>query len=468
MRKLYPALLLLLILASCKKDAPTVPQPVVDGIPVTVKLEQDKRGNPISPRFEGLSYETALLVNNPGFLNVNNTALIQLLKNLGPGILRIGGNTSDEVTWAGTERSPSTPANTLTISDINRLSAFAEASGWKVIFGLNLGNNDVAAASNEAVYAANSLKNNLYCLQFGNEPDVFNLYTYRPRSYNYDGFKADWEAYYSAIRAKLPNVELAGPDVAYNGDWIRSFAADEGSRVKLISGHHYNSGPASNANIDYKKILAPNYIFANFLQSLNTAANKSRIPFRITECNSVYGGGKPGVSNIFAASIWALDMMWQVAASNGEGVNFHGGDGLFYSPVSTNNGTLGPVYYAMLAFKYGSKNGVMIPATLTGNKDIKCNSYGAANSDGTYSLTLINKDERDVSFLVNLTRSAATAKIERLLAPAITSLDDFSFSGTKVAADGTFSPLSAEQVTVSDRKFVVNVKAGSAAVVTIR
>ncbi|WP_240049248.1 hypothetical protein [Mucilaginibacter psychrotolerans] len=439
-----------------------------DGIPVTVKLEQNKPGNSISPQFEGLSYETQLLINSPNYLNVNNTSLIQMLKSLGPGILRIGGNTSDEIAWQGTERTPLTPANTLTTSDVDKLAAFADVTGWKVLFGLNLGNNDVGAAVDEAAYVAGRLKNNLYLLQFGNEPDVFHLYNHRSPVYNYDGFKADWEAYYNAVIMRLPGAPLAGPDVAYNGDWIRWFAQDESSHVKLFSGHHYNCGPASKADINYKTILAPNYIFPNFLQTLSASAAKYNIPFRISECNSVYGGGKPGVSNVFAASLWALDMMWQVAESNAEGVNFHGGNGLFYSPISTENGKVGPVYYAMLAFKYGSKNGVIIPTTLITTQEVNCKTYASANTDNSYSVTLINKGEKDILFTLALSRNASTAKEERLSAPAITSADGISFSNSTVSANGTFTPSSTENISISNKSFTVTVKGSSAAVVTIR
>ena len=55
-----------------------------------------------------------LLVESPEFLNENNKTLIQLIKNLGSGILRIGGNSSDKTDWTGTPRVPGTDVRSLT------------------------------------------------------------------------------------------------------------------------------------------------------------------------------------------------------------------------------------------------------------------------------------------------------------------------------------------------------------------
>src|ERR1700744_1680699 len=95
------AILLAIALLSCGKQnlqpklpaISSVPITAIPPVPVTVKIDQSQAGFPIPGSFQGLSYETGLLLESPEFLNENNAVLVQLIKNLGRGILRIGGNT---------------------------------------------------------------------------------------------------------------------------------------------------------------------------------------------------------------------------------------------------------------------------------------------------------------------------------------------------------------------------------------
>jgi hypothetical protein len=412
-----------------------------------------------------------VLSKKPDYLNAGNKVFIQLIKNLGPGLLRIGGNSSDEITWTGGPRTISTPADALATSDIDRLADFTRITGWPVLFGLNLGNNNVAAAADEAAYVQNSLKENLYALQAGNEPDVYSHYSNkRGPAYSYIDYASEWDAYLNAVRSKAPQTMFAGPDVSYNSDWITAFADSESPRIKLIDGHHYNTGPASNPSITYKNILAYNFLLPHFLSALQTKSAKYYLPFRITECNSVYGGGKFGVSDTFASALWALDFMWTVAASGGQGVNFHTLTWGAYSPVVFDNGAMlaKPEYYGMLAFKYGSTRGTIIPADIN-HAEYNCSAFACINPDNSQSLTLINKDDsNNFSFTVQPGKHVSTIQISRLSAPSITSTGGVTLGGNMVNADGTFKLGTPEEFTINKSSFVVNVPAGSAALVMIK
>ncbi|MGZ3751569.1 MAG: glycosyl hydrolase family 79 C-terminal domain-containing protein [Mucilaginibacter sp.] len=470
MKKTWVLIFLYCCLVGCKKENTRSNSPPVNGYVVNVNIDQDQLGYKIPDAFEGLSFETRILAENPDFLNENNQTVIQLIKNLGPGILRIGGNSSDEISWTGGPRSGNTPANSLTTSDIDRLSAFSKATGWPVLFGLNLGNNNATLAADEALYAQNSLGSNLYALQAGNEPDIYNSHGMRSPAYNYSAYQNEWNSYFTAIRALSPQAVFAGPDVSYNSVWISSFAENEHGNISLLDGHHYNTGPASSPSITYKTILAPNLGLPQYLLTLQNASETYNLPYRISECNSVYGGGKTGVSDVFASALWALDLMWQVAENKGQGVNFHCGDQLVYSPIIIKNGvvTAQPEYYAMLAFKYGNKGETIIPASIAGY-EYNCSAYACANADNTYSITLINKDDtKDLSFNINLTKSISTIRVARLKAPGITAIGGVTFSGSSVQTDGTFTPGAVEQYTVNQKNFNVNVPAGSAAIITLQ
>jgi hypothetical protein len=164
--------------------------------------------------------------------------------------------------------------------------------------------------------------------------------------------------------------------------------------------------------------------------------------------------------------------MWTVAENHGQGINFHGGGMRFaYTPIVGEDGVYKarPEYYAMLAFKYASADGAIIPATIVNPRDYNnCSVYAVNGPNGTYSVTLINKETtKNFQFIIHLTKTASAIKVLRLMAPAIDSTTGTTFGGSAVAADGTFAETTTEQSTVNGKSFVLTVPAGSAAVVVV-
>jgi len=195
------------------------------------------------------------------------------------------------------------------------------------------------------------------------------------------------------------------------------------------------------------------------------------LPYRISESNNIYDGGKQGVSNVFASALWALDFMWTVAENKGEGINFHGGYGLFYSPIAIKHSVLSaaPEYYAMLAFKYGCTGATIIPASVFYKNREFCSAYACVRADSTYAFALINRDyTSNYSFKVLLNKTASNMQIARLTAPSITATTGITFGGSMVNADGTFKTKTKEHYPVNGKSIVVNVPAGSAAIVIVR
>ena len=437
---------------------------------VTVAVDQTRPGNAISPTFEGLSFEAAILAQNPEYLNPDNSVFIQLIKNLGPGILRIGGGTSDKIGWTGTARTSNTPPNMLTTTEIDQLSAFSKLTGWPVLFGLNLGSYQLMTTVNEATYINNSLGSNLFAFQFGNEPNYFAANGLRPGNYTVNDYLNDWNAYYAIIKPQAPQASFAGPDVVQGSDWISSFADAGNDKVKLIDGHYYLAGPATSSFITYQYLLPADAVLPVYLQDLYSTASKYGLPYRITECNNIWGGGKVGVSDIFASALWALDFMWTVAENNGQGINFHDGEGIIYSPLTVSAGVVvvHPEYYAMLAFRYACADGTIIPAKMDATT-FNCSVYACIKADNSYTITLINReDKNNITFNIQVSFTASSIQIARLNAPTITSKANVTFDGSAINANGTFTPLARAPQMVNQKDFKVNIPAGSAAVVTVR
>jgi hypothetical protein len=139
MNKLLSLCLIVILLASCRKEDNSKKLFIYNSLTVNVTLDNSHPGATIPNTFEGLSFENGIFGKDASFLNPNNKVLIQLLRNLGPGIIRMGGATSDLTAWTGKLRDAGTPENSITTTDIDRLSALSVASGWPVLFGLNLG-----------------------------------------------------------------------------------------------------------------------------------------------------------------------------------------------------------------------------------------------------------------------------------------------------------------------------------------
>lgn len=477
MKPKWLIVLLPLILLSCKKEndnlpavtarALTVKQSVtIDSISVNVNVDDDKPGYKVSPVFEGFSYETALLVQDTDYLNANNNVLLQLYKNLGIGVLRIGGNSSDEMDWAGNAKNPG--KNVVTTAQVDRLAAFTKASGWPVIFGLNLANKNVSQAVDEASYVYNKLGSNLLSLQNGNEPDFF-YKGLRPKSYDYADYSNDWISYFLPIKKQLHNVAFSGPDVTpFNSGWINDFVTQHARGISMVDGHYYVTGPASRADITYNDILTDNKKLGQYLINLDAISTQYSKPYRISECNSIFGQGKPGVSDAFASALWALDFMWKVAENNGQGVNFHGGNtSYYYSPIVHPDGKYlaQPEYYAMLAFKFGAVGQTIVPATLSSSQHNV--SVHAAVNRKNYSVTLINKEVNNIAYFhIHFNRAVKNVLINRLIAPSVTSdRNSVSFAAAQVNADGTFKPASTETYRVNYNSITVKLAPASAAVI---
>jgi len=476
MKKIYVAVFIAVSLVACRRENLT---PVKNGTgkqtdtsynAVTVAIDPTRPANVISPTFEGLSFEAAILAQDPEYLNTGNSVFIQLIKNLGPGILRIGGGTSDQIAWTGTEHTSNTPPNMLTTTAIDQLSAFSKLTGWQVLFGLNLAGYQVATSANEAAYVYNSLGSSLYAFQFGNEPNYFSSNGLRTGYYAVNDYLKDWDIYYSNIKPLAAQASFAGPDVVQGSDWISSFADAENGKAKLIDGHYYVTGPATDPSITYGSLLSADANLSPYLLGLYSAASKYGLPYRITECNNIWGGGKAGVSDTFVSALWALDFMWTVAENNGQGINFHDGEGIVYSPLTMSAGSVvvHPEYYAMLAFRYASNGGTVIPAKIE-TTNFNCSAYACVKADNSYTVTLINREEKNnITFNIQAAVTASSIQIARLTAPSITSTANVTFAGSATNANGTFTPGATAPKTVNQKDLSVNIPAGSAAVVTVR
>jgi hypothetical protein len=434
--------------------------------------------------FMGLSYESGQLA-YPDFFSAQNEALIEIFRTLSPaGVLRLGGNLSEFTAWSETE--PATPPEagglvgpdpghreprtfTITPRSIQNLQGFLKATGWRCIYGLNLGGGTVEQALAEGSYVAKTLGRQLICVQFGNEPDLFRHHDQGDKRWTYDDFIAKWKVFRAAFHQKLPDVVVAGPDTAFSQKWVKQFTLDVPKEVALITSHYYPEGPPSDPKMTIDLLMHPGALFESSCREALESSKAAGLPFRMAEGNSCFNAGKQGVSDTFASALWAGDFCLQMASLGCVGVNLHGGAHGFYSPIVGSIGSgfsVGPEFYGlMLAQQFAGRTLVRTSLEAQG---ANLTAYAAAGDGGKGLIAIFNKDAHNVKVVLSgAAGGIKRATVERLEGPAIDSKAKIRFEGAEVKGDGQFHPVAGEGAKPESGKLSVAVPAYSAALIRL-
>ncbi len=448
-------------------------------------LHPGRPGPRIPADYMGLSYESAQLA-HPEFFSPQNTPLVGFLRRLSTqGVLRIGGNTSEYAFWnahpnpqteasipaaVGPDTGHKTPRRTLTTTAaIRSLRGFLDATGWRALYGLNLGKGAPEEAADEAEFVAATLGEKLIALQLGNEVDLFSHNGLRSPDYDFEKYAGDWERFYRAIHRRVPGARFAGPDTAHNVEWVQKFAQRFRDEIVLLTSHYYAEGPPTNPQMTLQRLLEPNPKLLAGIAGIQKAMRESRLPFRLAETNSCYGGGKSGVSNTFGAALWAGDMMFQLAAAGFGGINFHGGGYGWYTPIAgtaKNGFKARPEYYGLLLFnRAGARQ--MIESTLEAHGPL-LTAYGARSEDGTLKVAVFNKNaDRDARLTLDAGQPVQRAEVLRLTGPSLADTQGVTLGGAEVGASGAWAPQHLEHAPTREGKVVCHIPAASAALISL-
>ena len=445
-------------------------------------VHPDRLGNPIAPDFTGLSYETSQL-SDPTFFSRQNAPLAAFHRRLGSaGILRIGGNTSEFGVWSpaaapipsasqalgpDTGRHPA-PRRPVTPLAVRNLRGFLELSGWRLIYGLNMGGESPETVADEAACVAGVMGGKLVALQLCNEPDLFHRNGLRPADYGYRQFAAEWGRYLQAVRRRLPHVPIAGPDTADNNQWLVHFAQERRRDVAFLTQHYYAEGPPTDPSMTLARLLRPSPKLAAEFEAVAAVRSQTGLPFRMVETNSCYGGGKQGVSDTFASALWAADLMYQLAQAGAIGVNFHGGGYGWYTPVAgtPGNGFVArPIYYGMLLFAVAGA-GRLVTTKMEGAADGLA-AYGLKTLDGTLKLVVLNKHLGEDATLAVDAPGMKSVSVLRLVAPRPDDTTDVTFGGSAVGNEGGWIPTAAETLAARSGSLTLSMPRSSGALVTL-
>ena len=419
-----------------------------DAAKATVVIDSNHIGATIPPDSTGLSYESAQLANQAFFAS-SNQQLVELFRGLSPsGNLRLGGGSSEFTTYSdadpagdppfevfGPDTSKTVKHETVTTAlALRNLRGFLDATGWSCLYGLNLGQGTKENAAAEAAAAQRILGPRLVAFQIGNEPDGFRN-RYRPASWGPADYLKEWNEFHDAIVAVTPQAKFAGPDISNKLAFLTAFA-EEATRHKdvvLLTGHYYAMGPAGSpgATLDQLAETDPKQatMHASGFPVAAAAMKTAGLPFRMSEGNSCWNGGQPGVSDTLASAVWCADMMLRFAAMGWSGVNLHGGGNGIYSPIvgtPSTGFTKRPEYFG-IQFGQSFAGGRLLGTYLSGAEP-HVTMY-AVEQSGRRRVAIINKGDAAVN--VELPTRVGE-KAMRLSGPALDSKEGTTFGEMRV------------------------------------
>jgi hypothetical protein len=449
-------------------------------IQVNLVIPAKAAGAHMPADFVGLSYEVKQL-EDPAFFSAQNAALIRAFQAISSrGVLRLGGNTGEFAWWKATPGSPEPehPKTREVVGEpkaryyavapeaVRNLAAFLEETGWTCLYGINMGTNTPARAAEEAEFAAKTLGARLQYFQIGNEVDLFARHLRDPQTWSTNTYLTEWLALARAIAARVPQASFGMPDIASGMSWLLQIAdawssVENPPHVTTLTHHYYFGGPPSNPGVNIANLLKPATMtkVQGMADTATASAKQMGIRVRMTEGNTCYRGGKPGVSDVFAAALWAADYSLLLAANNYSGINLHGGTGSiiasglggvmfgdevlkdqgatqeqiathphpYYAPIASfgSDCVLEPVAYG-LKFAGSFCGGAFIQADLSSQLQaagINAAAYAAILASGQTSVIVLNKDmENDLALRLDFgAANSATVEIETLQAPSVES-----------------------------------------------
>jgi hypothetical protein len=482
---------------------------------ITVTVASHPSGPPVPADFVGLSFEGRSLPTIASWASRGDLAA--LLRTLGPGTLRFGGISADQqAAWVGAG-GPSSPkprwANTaISETDLSGVAALARETGRRVLLTVNLGRYNPPAAASEAAAAKRFLGASLQGIEIGNEPDLLPRKQLRGPSWNIAEYTAQVRAYRAAIAAAAPGVAIVGPDPStglVGLGWVRAAAASPVLRPALLTDHYYplsSCGSAPTAS----ELLSANVRRAEsgMLAKAVAVARAHSLGLRMDETNNISCEGRAGVSDTFAAALWALDYAARAAAAGVVGLNFHDliDKSRAYSPLFAPSsaalaaGALraAPEWYALLAARAffagrtggagegtegggagalsggpsgGGGGGRPLSASVAGADAEEVSAHALRAPDGTLRVVLVDyrpSGSRPLAVRLRIPRNLVRGTVLRLTAPSPSSLFGVRLGGRAVARDGAFTePSALPRVAVGAGAAVVAMPPESAAVVTL-
>ena len=349
------------------RSGPTVRTPASERATVEVGGTAAVAATSTAQGFLGIATELTTITALSGSAADPDTPFIHLLGNLSPGaplLLRLGGNSGDDSSWATPGIKTPPYLYTLTPRWGADVHALLQALGGKAILGVTL---KVDPKINARVASTEVADFNRYVgadlideFELGNEPEFYPSSVLKRRVPGHYT-SADYGRKFSQVASGLGGAPLAGPD-AGSPHWLAKLGtvlSDMPSRLKLVTVHAYPMKNCSRVNqLSVSDFFAHASIqgLADSIHAAVKAAAARDKPLRVDEMNGLPCGGEPGLSNSFGEALWALNVLPALWQAGVQGVNFQTVDGNLNQVIAAKHSASGwsvsvqPAYYGLLTF----------------------------------------------------------------------------------------------------------------------
>jgi Glycosyl hydrolase family 79 C-terminal beta domain len=446
----------LLLLAGCQESTSASSGKILAHFDTKIAYFKD-----VDPHFLGLSEEMSHICTVTLLDKKDPAHYEQLFRNLGEGILRVGGHGADL-----SVRSPDTniqcPGYTVKYSDlVNDFFAFVHRIHWKVIWAVNFIKYDPQGAAREASLIANVAGDSLLAFAIGNEPDIFAKHGDRPATWTYSDYKSEWEANYQSIVQAVPTAKFVGSDSCCESQFYYQFTQDEHDKI-IAATHHYYTGQENNKGIAYLLSKDVSDHLSQRLPQWLFTASQARVPLMITESNTFSQGGATGVSDTYAATLWAADYLCEASAFGIRTVAFHNSGTASYNVID-NNGVPTPLYYGLLFFHTLAQTPKSAIANVSLQTPLMVSAYEVMDGQKAARMMLMNRElKNDAEVEIRLDAPYKTIQLIRLTAPSIDAKSNITLGGRGISDQGTWSASKVESIEVNGASVSVTVPRGSA------
>jgi hypothetical protein len=491
-------------------------------------------GARIGSHFVGLSVEWSLIERYMG--PAARPTFARLLRNLDGGVLRIGGSSQDVMQFSATE--PNTD-RVITPQDLADIRSTLDATrqkgraGWATVLGTAMApatttypfrspEHTRAFVEQGVRPAFAGAREEVAGIELGNEPDL----SYK---YDVDRYLGDFERWraaggttpYTTIVPATSNaispwqsIRDQTVETRFFHDWQQILdttattqRATSGPLGTWAADHFYPLARTC-ASDPYRCPSIPALLDPGRRDNLDyityqhaRLAKAHGLGYRLEELNTAAGRGAPGVSDVAASAVWALDTMFHAACptppddpganagcrTGAVGVNFHNAErNAFFAPEDGNGyynvvdydpspamgpPTAAPEYYALLVFaRFAQGSAGLAPVAVSGADDVS--GWQVRGPHGERRLFLINRGSgaRTVHVAVpggrylldRMSPYDPTGAGRRLDAPEVR------VDGRAVAADGSWPGFRPDRGTVRGHGVDVHLGEGDAVVLTLR
>ncbi|HET9719995.1 MAG TPA: glycosyl hydrolase family 79 C-terminal domain-containing protein [Solirubrobacteraceae bacterium] len=463
---------------------------------ISVSLVPQARLRSLPNSFLGLSTETWAV---PGLESdpVATARVLNLLRIPGDGslMLRLGGQSTEQTYWRAPNLGVGTEAYRPGRDWLKMLRSLTSASRLHLLIDLNLVARSPSMAASFAKALAQAMpRGSLSGFEVGNEPDIGHRQVRNPLApagepvpstprgwdqYTSSQYISLFRAYANAVHRVVPSVRMAGPEVFFAGRdafWIQQLVAAQRSRLGMLTVHRYPlsacTTPTAGDRATIPRLLGQNASggLANELVDAVRIANRSRLPMRLSEFNSVTCGGAPGVSDAFATALWAPDTLFSIWNVGAAGVNLH------LAPtqpnaafsISASGLTAHPLLYGMIMFARAMGPGAgLAPVSTPGALSHGVKVWAVHSAHNVLKLLVLDKGAGAVNTAMHL-GNHGPATIQRLLAPGPTATSGVTLAGQQLSPQGQWlGRRVTAQISPVNGTYTVPLPAYSGALITV-